>query len=520
MLVAEKHKKLVLNLREPERVLGIIPNARALDYKGKTLVAVPHTVDVARVLGNLGMDAPSPILHYYDWPGVYPPFTHQRTTAGFCTLSPRAFVLNGMGSGKTISVLWAAHYLLKLGIIDWVCVVSPLSTLERAWGDEIFRNFADLSFSILHGTSERRLKLAAQPKDIYVVNHDGLKNKQLLHALCTKPGNGLILIDELATFRNAGVERWKSVNRLVNGDRKLGYKPREWAWGLTGTPVPNEPTDAWAQVRLINPGNVPPYFGAFRDLVMRQISQYKWQARDNAMETVYKVMQPAIRFAREDCIDLPPTTYVTRDVELTKEQTTLYRDMMTKLKAEYSGGKITALNEAVKLGKLLQIVCGVAYGPEGEMTIPAQPRIDDVIETVHAAGAKVICFVPLTGALNAVATALAQEFEVAVIHGGVSKTQRDQIFADFQSPHGPRVLVAQPGTMSHGLSLVAADTIIWYAPTNSSETYQQANMRIVRPGQKNNTLIVRLQGSPVEQKMWARLDKREDAQGILLDLFA
>jgi len=108
---------------------------------------------------------------------------------------------------------------------------------------------------------------------------------------------------------------------------------------------------------------------------------------------------------------------------------------------------------------------------------------------------------------------------VSVVHGGVSKVQRDNIFHDFMQPNGNEVIVAQPGTMSHGLTLTAADMIIWFAPINSADTYQQANARIVRPGQKRNTMIARIQGSELERRMYARLERRESTQGTLLGMF-
>ncbi len=519
MLIAKEHKKILLNLNDPERVTAIMPDARTVNMKGRDIVSVPHCLDAVRVLRNIGITAPGPIGYYYDWPGRFKPFTHQLETADFATLNPRSFILNDMGSGKTLSVLWAFDYLRKVGVVDWALVVSPLSTLERTWADEIFRNFPDMSFAVVHGTAERRMKLASAKHDVYILNHDGVKNKTLLDTFAKKEGNGLLIIDELASFRNASTDRWKCLNLLANGNAKQGIAPKEWVWGLTGTPIPNEPTDAWAQCRLIAPAAVPKFYGAFRDQMMRQLTQYKWVAREGSLEQVYRLMQPAIRFKREDCIDLPPTTFMNREVELTKEQAALYNDMVTRFSAEYQGGQITAVNEAVKLGKLLQIVCGTVYGPDGEMTVPAKPRIDAVVEVVEQSSAKVIVFVPLTGALNALAESLSKHYKVSVVHGGVSKTQRDDIFADFMQPHGAKVLVAQPGTMAHGLSLTAADTICWYAPTNSSEIYQQANARIVRPGQTRNTLIVRIQGSKLEDKMYERLERRESMQGTLLGMF-
>jgi SNF2 family DNA or RNA helicase len=517
MLVVKQHKKLLLNLRDPDRVTAIMPTAKAVVVKGNTLVAVPHRDDEVRVLRNLGFDPPSPLATYYTWPGKHKPFQHQVATAEFLSINPRAFCLNGMGSGKTLAVLWAFDYLRKADIVDWMLVISPLSTLERAWGDEIFQNFFDMTFAVLHGTREKRHQLLATPFDVYIINHDGIKHPATKDLIINKPGRGLIVVDEIAAFRNARTERWKALNGICNG--KTIPHPRHWVWGLTGTPTPNAPTDAWAQTRIISPGRAPGYFGAFEDLVMNSISKFKKVAKPSAMQTVSNMMQPAIRFSREECIDLPPTTYVTRQVDLTSEQKHAYNDMLQRFKAEYEGGQITAANEAVKAGKLIQICCGVAYGKGGEdIIIPAQPRIDLCKEIIEEAGGKVIIFVPLTGALEKVAEELNEIWPTAVVHGATPKGQRDAIFKAFQTTKEPHVIVANAGTMSHGLTLTAADTIVWFAPTNSNEIYQQANMRIVRPGQKRNTLIVAIESTPLERKMYDRLAGKGKLQGVLLDL--
>jgi hypothetical protein len=187
VLVAKQHRKLLLNLKEPSKVLTLLPTARVATVGGSTIVAVPHMEDEVRVLRNLGFDAPAPITEYYDWPGRYKPFAHQKVTSEFLTLNPRAFCLNGMGSGKTLSVLWAFDYLKKAGVLDWMLVLSPLSTLERAWGDEIFRNLPELSFTVVHGEREKRNRLLQCKFDIYIINHDGIKNEDTLKAIQTSP---------------------------------------------------------------------------------------------------------------------------------------------------------------------------------------------------------------------------------------------------------------------------------------------------------------------------------------------
>lgn len=440
------------------------------------------------------------------------------------------FVVNGVvvhNSGKTLGTLWAFDYLRKADIVDWMLVLSPLSTLERAWGDEIFSSFFDMSFAIVHGTREKRHALLATKFDAYIINHDGIKSEATLAAIEAIPGRGLIVVDEIAEFSNVSTDRWKFLNRLINpkvevkqpdGKVKMQVRPREWVWGLTGTPIPNAPTDAWAQARLISPSRVPAFFGKFRDTVMKPLTKFKWVAREDALTIVKEALQPAIRFSREECIDLPPTTYVTRMTTLTPEQTKAYNEMLRSFKTEFAGGQITAINAAVRASKLIQICCGVAYGVDGDVVIPAKARVDLVKEIIRESEGKVIVFAPLTGALNELARQLREDFTVDVVDGSTPKSQRDTTFKNFQISTDPHVLVANAAAMSHGLSLTAASTIVWFAPGNSNRIRSQANERMSRPGQTRNTLIVNIAATPLELKMYQRLDDKGTMQDLLLDL--
>jgi SNF2 family DNA or RNA helicase len=468
------------------------------------------------VLRNLGFEVPEPMPIHYDWPkvsGRHPPFSAQLDTASFLSMNSRAFCLNGMGTGKTNSALWAYDYLRRTKTVNKVLVVCPLSTMERTWADSAFQTFPHLDCVVLHGTRERRNKLLAQDVDIYVINIDGLST--IKDALAKRPDIDLIVVDELALARNSGTDRWKILNTICNKQA-----PRR-VWGMTGSPTPNAPTDAWAQCKLVTPDNptMPKYFSAFRDRVMRQITPFKWAARQDANEAVYQMMQPAIRFSLDDCVDLPEQTFITRDVALTPEQNKAYKDMLNKLSTEYAGGQILAVNEAVKANKLIQIACGVAYGTDGEhVVIPSKPRMDVLKEVIEESEGKVIVFVPLTGALESVASELRKDFTVETVHGGTSKTERDRIFSEFQRGLDPRVLVANASTMSHGLTLTAATTIVWYAPVHSNETYEQACARVRRPGQTRTTVIVHIAGTDVERRVYKRLQDKQSMQGVLLDM--
>lgn len=532
MLILKDRKAVLLKLKDPNRVTTVIPKAKVVEANGSRYVAVKHGPEEVQVLRNLGINAPSPIKYHYAWPrrrGINP-FAAQHETAEFLTLNNRAFILNGMGSGKTLATLWGYDYLRSLGIVKKALVITPLSTLERTWNDEVFQHFPHLTTAVLHGDRARRLKLLAEDVDLYLVNHDGIKVSGFVEALAARSDIDLIVVDEIAQVaRNSGTARYKALNTIVNRQT-----PRR-AWGLTGTPVPNAPTDAWAQCRLLVPERVPPYFNRFKEQVMRQISQFLWVPRPNAMDVVYEAMQPAVRFSLDDCIDLPPCIHQMREVELSAEQKKAYKEMLVKLKTEAEAGEVLAVNEAVKAQKLVQIACGVAYGTNGEEVLfDAGHRMQVVKEIVEEAGTKVIVFVPFVAVIGALRDYLEAELTpadytrrklggtagtlVEVIHGGVSKNERDRIFQAFQQSPEPKVIIAQPAAMSHGLTLTAASTIVWYAPITSNDTFDQANARIVRPGQKHSQLVVMIEGTDIERRYYQRLKEKQKVQGVLLDM--
>jgi SNF2 family DNA or RNA helicase len=144
--------------------------------------------------------------------------------------------------------------------------------------------------------------------------------------------------------------------------------------------------------------------------------------------------------------------------------------------------------------------------------------MDLVRELIDEAEAKVLVFVPFTAALNALAAELRKHYTVEVVYGDVSKMERDRIFQNFQNSPDPHVIVADARTMSHGLTLTAANTTIWYGPSPSSSTYQQANERTPRPGQKLQTVICHIEGSAIERVVYDRLQGKKALQGVLLDL--
>ena len=290
---------------------------------------------------------------------------------------------------------------------------------------------------------------------------------------------------------------------------------------MTGTPTPNDPTDAWALAKLVNSPYCSSTYTSFRDQVMMKIGQWKWIPRPESVNIVKDVLQPSVRYVRDECFDLPDTIVQTRKVPLTKMQEKYYKEMLKRFIIEFKEeeGSITAVNEAVKLQKLVQIACGVVYDDDKQnIELDCLPRIKVVEEVIEEAGEKVIVFVPLTGTLHMLERKLKNRWSTAIVNGAVSAAKRNKIFNDFQNSEEPRVLIAHPATMAHGLTLTMASTIIWYGPVTSNEQYVQANGRIERIGKKHVSNIVHIESIAVESKMYDRLRNKQKLQGLLLDL--
>jgi SNF2 family DNA or RNA helicase len=504
-----ENKALLLRVREPSRITTVIPKSKILD-SGEVLVK--WGLEEAQVLKNLRIkNVPSPIQAAYDWPGLYRPFSHQRDTASFLTLHRRAFCFNEQGTGKTSSVIWAADYLMTQNAIKRVLVLCPLSIMQSAWEADLFKFAMHRSCAIAHSyNKDNRIKAIKSEAEFVIINYDGL---EIVKNEINEAKFDLIVVDEANAYKNVSTKRWKTLVSIIRADT--------WVWMLTGTPASQSPTDAYGLAKIINPSGVPKFFGAFRDMVMQKITQFKWLPKPSSERVLHDVLQPAIRFTKEECLDLPDMTYVTREVPLTSQQIKFYETIRKNMMAIAAGEEITTVNAAANLNKLLQLSCGAVYSDSGEIVaFDAKSRMHALLEVIEEASHKVIVFAPFRHAIEIIAEELkAQSISCEVIHGGISATKRTEIFAKFQTEENPHVLVIQPQAAAHGVTLHAANVVVWWGPITSIETYLQANARVHRAGQRNPCTVVHIQGSPVEKRIYKMLSEKVDIHTRLIDLY-
>ena len=495
---------------EHDQLRALIPEAHDVEIKGQHMMACPHTTDVTRLARNLGFIVPAPIIMQYPWPNNPEPFKTQKITAALLTMNVRAYVLSEMGTGKTRAALWACDHMFRNNEIQSVLVAAPLSTLSPVWDREIFEFFPHLSVGILHGTPDRRRKVLAEKHHIYVINHDG--PQVILKELLDKRFD-VVILDEIGMFRNKKASKWANMNAIIT--------PAPYAWGMTGSPTPGTPTDAWGIAKMLTPHRAPKWRKEFQRKTMRQITQFRWIPKEDANDHVYAMLQPAVRYKRDDCVELPDVSFQTLEVEQSKQIKRVYKQMIDKLRIAFKEGEITAANEGVLYMKLLQVASGWVYTQDrGIVSLDNRKRVQEVADLYDQSQGKVIVFADFTHCATQLhQRMLKKKIPAVLVTGQTPKRMRDEIFGSFQNSSEKSMIVAHPKCMSHGLTLTAANTIIWFTPTSSLETYEQACARITRPGQTRKSLIIHLTGSPIESKIYSRLRGKAKLQGALLDMF-
>lgn len=480
---------------------------------GVTNVAVYWGLDEMTRLNQLlrfRKPLPSPITRDYNWPGLYKPFDHQRITAEFLSINPKSFCFNEAGTGKTSSALWASDYLMTQGKINKVLIICPLSIMYSAWQADVFNTCMHRTSVVCHGTRDKREKILNNDYDFYIINYDGVG---IVKEQIAKMDFDLIIIDEANAYKSTTTSRWKILNKLLRPHTKL--------WMMTGTPASQSPLDAFGLARLVSPDRVPKFKNAWRDKVMYQVARFKWLPRPSSKNDVHRVLQPAIRFAKDECLDLPDVMYQTRDVELTPQASKYYRQLKNQMLIEAGGEQITAVNAAAGLNKLLQISGGAVYTDTKEQVrFDIKPRLNALLEAIEETQEKVLVFVPYRHTIQFVSEFLSDNnITNELIHGDVSARDRGHIINKFQSQDEPRVLIIQPQSASHGVTLTRANVVVFWSPVMSVEVYLQCIARMDRVGQKNKMTVVHLQGSDVEKRMYAMLRGKVDLHTKLVDLY-
>lgn len=501
---------LHLRTRDPDRITTVIPKSKRITTHD---VLVHWGLEECKVLRNLGFkNVPSSIHRDYDWPGLYTPYSHQKEVAAFFTLNRRGFCFSDPGTGKTSSAIWAADYLMEAGAIKKALIICPLSIMDAAWRKDLFKTVMHREVAIAYSKSSdtRKEIIRSTNAEFVIINYDGI---EIVRKEIIDKEFDLIIVDEANSYAKTTTRKWKTLQSII--------KSNTWLWMMTGTPAAQSPLDAYGLAKLVQPDAVPKFFGAFRDQVMYKISPFKWIAKPNAKEVVFNALQPAIRYTKEECLDLPPLVYMYREAPLTTQQQKYYNQLKQHFMIAAAGENITAVNAAINVNKLLQLAGGSVYTDTGEvLEFDYSTRFDALLEILAGTPNKILLFVEYSHTIDRLKTDLKKsKYEVGVIDGRVGQTARSQICSDFQNTDKYKVLILHPKAAGHGLTLTKADTVVYWIPVSSVESYIQCNARVDRIGQANKTTVVHLYGSEIERKRYKILEDRLDFHTGVIDLY-
>lgn len=446
----------------------------------------------------------------YDFYGEMRPYKHQEETIKFMLKNKRGYLWLDMGTGKTATSLWFFDILVHNEKASKILIIAPLSTLDVVWAKEVRNICPYRKYVIVHGTREKRIEALNSDAKIFISNTDAVRNFEK-EFIDLKPD--ILIIDEVTSFSNAQSKRSKSLQKLS--------KTVKAVYGLSGSPVAGGLMNSFGIAKAINPANLPTqYFSKYRDMIMSQVNLYEYIPKEGAERIVNKALSPAIKYSLEDCTDLPEIVFEERYVKLPSDTMKAFNDMLRHQIAEVKAGLITAATAGVKMIRLIQILTGSTKTEEGELfRTNINPKLEELLDIYHEGGQKLVVFAQSVEAVKLVTEFLkSKKVHAELIYGDISLIKRKHVIDEFQS-RKDGVLVAQVKTMSHGITLTAAHTLVFFGPIMGNETLRQAIRRIRRIGQAKRQVIVKLLSTKFEAKVFEKMDQTELSAQSVLDIY-
>jgi len=429
----------------------------------------------------------------------------------------RIFNTSDPGTGKTRASLEAWHQSPNR---KRLLVVAPLSILRPAWGQDIETYFPGVGFRIAHGSSEERLAAFTSCADVVLINHDGVKWIQAAvndKKLDLKDFSHLI-IDEFTAFKHRETQRGHSALHLSSRIENMIL--------LGGTPNSNEVTDIWFPAYLLDRGmRLGDSFFRFRMQVAnsKQVgpkpNMVKWVERVGAREWIAdKLRDITFRVTLEECLDMPEHIVNTMYIDMPMPVMKHYQAMEKFSITEFDGYMVDAVHAGARAKKLLQILSGAVYRPDGEIQKVFNDRYELVLDLVEQREHCVVAFNWKHERDGLLAEAKRRGLRYGVIDGDTPPDMRNTITTQFQAGELD-VIFAHPQSAAHGFTWTRGTTTIWCSPTYNAEHYQQFNRRIYRAGQTQRTETIRIAARDTcEEAVYNTLDGKMTSMQDLLAL--
>jgi SNF2 family DNA or RNA helicase len=423
-----------------------------------------------------------------------------------------------MGTGKSKVLIDNMSILYDKGLINGALIIAPKGVYKNWFDSEIPTHMADhiekkmvLWESSAGKSKEKELDTlfkSSYDLHILIMNVEALstkKGKQFAEKFlsCHKT---LMAIDESTTIKNPGANRTKNIIAI---GKHVTYKRI-----LTGSPVTKSPLDLYTQCWFLDPWLLDQqsyYSFRTRYALTRKINVSGRQVEivvgyRNLGELSDKIKPFSHRVLKDDCLDLPPKTYMKRTIQLTEEQRKVYKQMKDIALATLNGKLTTTHNVITQLMRLHQITCGHFKSDDGQTQKIASNRLDELMDVLSEMEGKAVIWAHYRYDIEVIVEAIKKEYgdkSVVTYYGDTSTDDRQKAIKLIQDPESPvRFIVGTPQTGGYGITLTGASTMIYYSNGYDLEKRQQSEARIDRIGQeKPMTYIDIIAEGTVDEKI-------------------
>jgi SNF2 family DNA or RNA helicase len=430
-----------------------------------------------------------------------------------------------MGTGKSKVLLDNVAMLFDKGKINSVLIVAPKGVYKNWYDSEIPEHLPEhINRNVVLWkaliTKEQKLKCDSlfeqdfTKLQIFIMNVEALSTRKGLdfayQFLNVK--KALFAVDESTTIKNPGAKRTKNIIQLS----KMGKYRRI----LTGSPVTKSPLDLYTQCAFLDPYllDFTSYY-AFRNRYA-ELRTANFSGRSVQVVTGYKNLAElaetlksfSYRVLKDDCLDLPPKTYMKRVIQLTPEQKRVYEQMKKTALATLNGKMVTTMNVITQLMRLQQITCGHFKADDDSIQNIKNNRITELMDVLEEMEGKAIIWAHWRHDIDTIVESIEKRYPESVMtyYGDTKTEDRQKAIKEIQNPESKvRFLVGTPQTGGYGITLTGASTMIYYSNGYDLEKRQQSEARIDRIGQnKPMTYIDIIAEDTIDEKIVKSLRKK------------
>jgi len=435
------------------------------------------------------------------------PYKHQMTALEKSWSKETYAYFMEMGTGKTKVLIDNMSMLYDKGKIDGALIIAPKGVVKTWYEQELpthlpthIENVTILWQS--HITKKQQEKLESlfeieTALHILIMNVEALSTEKGVK-FATKFLNShkvMMAVDESTTIKNPTAKRTKNI---INLGKFAKYRRI-----LTGSPVTKNPLDLYTQCEFLDPYLLD--FGSYYAFRNRYAEMTTMNVRGRSIQVVKQFrhlgelsesLQPfSYRVLKEDCLDLPPKTFMKRYVSLTPDQKKIYEQMKKHALAILNGKVTSTMTVLTQLMRLHQITCGHFTADDGTTQAVESNRLNELMAILDETEGKAIIWANYQLSVGEIIQRIIKEYgEDSYVHyyGLTSQEERQDNIRKFQNDPKCRFLVGTPQTGGYGITLTQANTVVYYSNGYDLEKRLQSEDRAHRIGQKEKVTYVDL----------------------------